>query len=105
MARPKGTGKAPEERFITRTIRFPPELWARIERAAPTRRRAEFIRGAIERELRTRSSWEPATSDVPIWERVDELLADLTPEELQALPVDGSEQHDHYIYGTPKRAR
>ena len=26
-------------------------------------------------------------------------------EEWDKLPVDGAEQHDHYIYGTPKRPR
>ena len=27
----------------------------------------------------------------------------LPPEVLDSLPVDGASQHDHYIYGTPKR--
>jgi bifunctional DNA-binding transcriptional regulator/antitoxin component of YhaV-PrlF toxin-antitoxin module len=33
----------------------------------------------------------------------DRILADLPPEEHAKLPADGAEQHDHYIYGTPKR--
>ena len=28
----------------------------------------------------------------------------LPPETLDRLPPDGASQHDHYIYGTPKRA-
>ena len=39
----------------------------------------------------------------PIWEVAAEIMADLPPEVLEQLPVDGAEQHDHYIYGTPKR--
>ena len=39
----------------------------------------------------------------PIWERIAELVADVPPEELDKLPTDGASQHDHYIYGTPKR--
>lgn len=41
----------------------------------------------------------------PIRERVDDLLAGVPEEEFALLPADGSEQHDPYIYGTPKRER
>jgi len=39
----------------------------------------------------------------PIWERILDLVKDVPPEELDKLPTDGASQHDHYIYGTPKR--
>jgi len=39
----------------------------------------------------------------PIWQMVEELLSDIPQDVLDSLPTDGSEQHDHYIYGTPKR--
>lgn len=39
----------------------------------------------------------------PIWERIAALAADLPPEELDKSPTDGASQHDHYLYGTPKR--
>ncbi len=39
----------------------------------------------------------------PIWERILERSAAIPDEEWDKLPVDGAEQHDHYIYGTPKR--
>jgi len=42
-------------------------------------------------------------SDVPIWEKILALTRDIPPEELAKLPTDGASQHDHYIYGTPKR--
>ncbi|MGI0485810.1 type II toxin-antitoxin system HicB family antitoxin [Pantanalinema rosaneae CENA516] len=32
-----------------------------------------------------------------------EVTADMTEDEVAQLPKDGAEQHDHYIYGTPKR--
>lgn len=38
----------------------------------------------------------------PIWEIAQDLTQDITEDELQLLPVDGAEQHNHYIYGTPK---
>jgi antitoxin component of MazEF toxin-antitoxin module len=40
---------------------------------------------------------------VPIWERILALTADAPPEELAKPPTDGASQHDHYLYGTPKR--
>jgi Arc/MetJ-type ribon-helix-helix transcriptional regulator len=39
----------------------------------------------------------------PIWEEFEEIAAGIPHEEFLKLPVDGAEQHDHYIYGTPKR--
>src|SRR3954466_6793977 len=38
-----------------------------------------------------------------IWEEIEEITAGVPDEEFLKLPVDGAEQHDHYIYGTPKR--
>jgi len=39
----------------------------------------------------------------PIWEEILDLAEDIPTEELDKLPTDGASQHDHYIYGTPKR--
>jgi predicted DNA-binding antitoxin AbrB/MazE fold protein len=36
-------------------------------------------------------------------ERIAARAASLPPEVLDRLPEDGASQHDHYIYGTPKR--
>ncbi len=46
---------------------------------------------------------EAATKHKPIWEEFEEISASIPNEEWARLPVDGAEQHDHYIYGTPKR--
>jgi Arc/MetJ-type ribon-helix-helix transcriptional regulator len=39
----------------------------------------------------------------PIWDEALELTADVPEQEWDKLPSDLAEQHDHYIYGTPKR--
>ncbi len=39
----------------------------------------------------------------PIWEVIEEENRSIPPEVWDALPSDLSEQHDHYIYGSPKR--
>jgi antitoxin component of MazEF toxin-antitoxin module len=36
-------------------------------------------------------------------ERIAALAHDLPPDVQQQLPTDGAAQHDHYLYGTPKR--
>jgi hypothetical protein len=38
-----------------------------------------------------------------VWDMIDEHMARIPPEELEKIPTDGSYQHDHYLYGTPKR--
>jgi hypothetical protein len=40
----------------------------------------------------------------PLWDIAADLLKDVPQEVLERLPTDGAAQHDHYIYGTPKRA-
>jgi ssDNA-specific exonuclease RecJ len=39
----------------------------------------------------------------PIWEKIREIAKQVPEEEWDRLPVDGAEQHDHYLYGVPKR--
>ena len=39
----------------------------------------------------------------PIWERIQDMTADVPDEEWDKLPTDLAEQHDHYLYGTRKR--
>lgn len=59
--------------------------------------------------IQQRASAPPTTEEAaapghkPIWEVIDEENQALPPNVWDALPDDLSEQHDHYIYGTPKR--
>ncbi len=46
---------------------------------------------------------KPPAAERPIWDEILELTADVPDEEWDKLPPDLAEQHDHYIYGTPKR--
>ncbi len=39
----------------------------------------------------------------PVWEVIDDIMKDVPEEVLRKLPLDGAENHDHYIYGTPKK--
>jgi Arc/MetJ-type ribon-helix-helix transcriptional regulator len=61
------------------------------------------------REYAQRTHQPPAGQEAaaqarkPIWERILERTADLPDEVWDKLPTDLAEQHDHYLYGTPKR--
>ncbi len=46
---------------------------------------------------------QAGTDARPIWEIFAELSAQVPAEEWGKMPSDGAEQHDHYLYGAPKR--
>jgi hypothetical protein len=104
MARPRGTVKDPEEKFLSKSIRVPPALWAEIERRVPARKRLAFIRRAIERELGELPPQEGTEIDVgdSILRMVEEVWNGVPDEESACLPSDLSEHLDHYLYGTPR---
>ena len=55
------------------------------------------------RPNRPRGNNRPQETNKPIWEHFEDTSLEIPDEELDRLPTDGSLQHDHYIYGTPKR--
>lgn len=72
---------------------------------------AEAVRLLLRERNGTSSEPEPPATGEPtdtctqktIWEEIQEITSGIPEEEFLKLPVDGAEQHDHYIYGTPKR--
>jgi hypothetical protein len=36
-------------------------------------------------------------------EKIREIWSDVPPEVWETMPIDGASEHDHYIYGLPKR--
>lgn len=40
---------------------------------------------------------------MPVWERIAEMAQALPDSVIEGLPVDGASEHDHYVYGLPKR--
>jgi len=78
-----------------RSGRFPSEAAVLEESLALLKQRREHEAN----QPRPRSG----TGTRPIGEIIDELMSDVPEDVLDRLPVDGAAQHDHYIYGTPKR--
>jgi Arc/MetJ-type ribon-helix-helix transcriptional regulator len=40
----------------------------------------------------------------PVWQRFQDAAQAIPEEELASLPPDGASEHDHYLYGLPKRS-
>jgi hypothetical protein len=55
-------------------------------------------------EAAPRGNDEDATGPA-VWEIFAEIWGSLPEQEFERLPSDGALEHDHYIYGTPKRYR
>jgi hypothetical protein len=45
----------------------------------------------------------PATGRRPVWETITERMKSVPAEVFERLPRDGASEHDHYLYGSPKR--
>jgi hypothetical protein len=86
-----------QEELIEETLDFLLFVKARRERAGEQLSSNGISKAAPVPETSERS-------DRPIWELFEEFAEDIPEDELAQLPTDGAEQHDHYIYGTPKRS-
>ena len=54
-------------------------------------------------ERQAQAPFEHKLSRRHISEVIRDNMKDVPPEDLAQLPVDGASEHDHYIYGWPKR--
>ena len=43
------------------------------------------------------------TGQSTIWNKIDALIASAPPDAWKDVPTDLSHNHDHYLYGSPKR--
>jgi hypothetical protein len=71
------------------------------------RRRGPRLRMKMRKSSKTRPcvpAQPVAKEPANIWELAERFRSQVPAEDLRRLPKDGAEQHDHYIYGTPKRA-
>jgi hypothetical protein len=70
--------------------------------ALPDNKQQEVL-ALVEEMLKENHEPRPRVNVRPIWEIITELSAQVPMEEWEKLPTDGAEQHDHYLYGSPKR--
>jgi hypothetical protein len=46
---------------------------------------------------------QPKTDGQSLWDMIQECTKDVPPEAWEEVPTDGALNHDHYLYGAPKR--
>jgi Arc/MetJ-type ribon-helix-helix transcriptional regulator len=95
------------------TIHLPPDIESSIQAAVHSghfasvddamTKAASMLLQRLKQEQTQVKQPDAAPKYKPIWEEFEEIAASIPDEEWSKLPVDGAEQHDHYIYGTPKR--
>jgi predicted RNase H-like HicB family nuclease len=61
------------------------------------------LKETLNLQLKPTQIAESPTTGQSILNLVQKFTADMTDDEISQLPTDGAEQHDHYLYGTPKR--
>ena len=85
---------------MTITLDIGPEIEAELAAVARTQGLSaeQYARQVLEQALVSAGARKPLSA------RIREIWADIPDEVRAALPADGASQHDHYIYGVPKRA-
>ncbi|ACK73030.1 conserved hypothetical protein [Gloeothece citriformis PCC 7424] len=63
------------------------------------------LKNTLESYLSSSDISQKDTTGESILKIVDKLTDDFTQEELEQLPEDGAEEHNYYLYGTPKKNR
>jgi len=103
----------PQWYALPMSIALPPDLDDRIQQKvlqAGYRTPDEVIRKALdaldaqEQQAGRQRRRGKKKSAVPVWQRFQTAARSLPEEELAALPPDGASEHDHYLYGIPKRS-
>ncbi len=84
---------------MTLTIEIPDERQAVLDAKARAQgvSAEQYAGQLLEQALASPSANKPLSS------RIREIWADMPDEVRAQLPSDGASQHDHYIYGVPKR--
>jgi len=92
---------------MTITLPLQPQEADRLAAAARARGVStdDFLREALKRILADSSTLPeaPKAEARPIWEVMLDNIEGISPEEFAKLPKDGASEHDHYLYGHPKR--
>ena len=94
--------KAPGENY---SVSIPPALAAEVEAMAHEEHRPadELVSDAVRRYLQNRAQQRNEPTSEPFWKSFTRQVHTLPDSVFERLPEDGASEHDHYLYGTPKR--
>lgn len=76
------------------------------EQAEALRAKAAAQGLSLEEWFKSLATGEPAPADTPLQTAADIILGhmrNVPPEIMARMPEDGANQHDHYLYGWPKK--
>ena len=79
------------------------EAWLREQAEAAGVSAEEFAREALGQALADSESDRKPSGSRTMSERIRAIWADMPEEVREGLPADGAAEHDHYIYGWPKK--
>ena len=71
-------------------------------RALPPEKQQRVL-SMVEEMLSEKEATQGRVAVRPLWEIAEEISSQVPLEEWEKLPADGAEQHDHYLYGSPKK--
>ena len=63
----------------------------------------QYVQRIVDRDLQEPIIPAPASPRRHISEVIREIMSDVPLEDFESLPRDGASEHDHYLYGSPKR--
>jgi hypothetical protein len=88
------------------TVDIRPEVQAELARQAAAQGRpieaiaADLLEDAVHLPADVYAAERPPE---PFWKKFTRRIHGLPDEVFQGLPADGASEHDHYLYGSPKR--
>ena len=71
--------------------------------ALPDGKQREVL-ALVDEMLKKQHEPPPSRSVRPIWDIIEEISAQAPPGTWDSVPTDGSVNHDHYLYGAPKKS-
>lgn len=87
---------------MTLTVELPDRKEAALKARADARGMSaeQYVQQIVDRDLE-----ETDSDSRSVWELFAESRKRVPPEEFAKLPKDGADEHDHYLYGHPKRSQ
>jgi hypothetical protein len=76
-------------------------ILAKIQ-ALPDEKQREVL-ALVDGMLKEEQERRPLEAVRPIWEIFEEISSQAPPGTWDSVPTDGSVNHDHYLYGAPKK--
>ncbi len=70
--------------------------------ALPDEKQQEVL-ALVDKMLKEEQEPRPRENSRPIWEIIEEISSQAPPGTWDSVPSDGSVNHDHYLYGAPKK--